>query len=147
MKKSLIAPILILVTSLVACSYKTNYRFLNSVDEICNIELVEFNSLRYTEDWDYITSVFISDVNAFIEDFKRVQCREFFGDPQGVEGNNRGIKITYSNSEFEIISSSGQIKYRLGAKIRYYAGYHSFDDDEFNSLINKWSGGALSTLQ
>ena len=111
---------------------------MHNSSEINCIEVVVFNSLLYSDTWGYSSQIIIDDNESFLNDFRKVKCYKVVADPQGVEGHRYGIKFTYSNGEFEILSSGGQIKYFNEIGMKYYSGYYAFDENEFNVLISKW---------
>ena len=83
----------------------------------------------------------IENTDSFLEDFQKVNCYTYLGDPlgiteEGVEANV--IKITYYNNEYELINWNGQATYTNERGFRYYAGFTIFDETQFNSLMESY---------
>lgn len=146
MKKKIVAPILVLICFfLYACRNQESYRFLNSTDEISEISIV---TVSFSENADLIQTEIrkIQDVNLFLEEFRRVDCYSYYGDPVGIfeEGaTDTVIKILYENDEYELINWRGQTEYTIERGFRFYAGYNVFDENQFKSLIKKYSSQGI----
>ena len=79
-----------------------------------------------------------------MKDFNAVVCKFKFGDPTSANGNLdvplSVIKITYVNGDYELIGDYGQTRYISSSdEISFYAGFHLFDKDQFDDLIEKYS--------
>lgn len=128
---------------------RTEYSFLYEASEIKAIEIVIIGAVKKIEDTSSTPSVIdykpsfdvvctVQDIEQFMEDFSEIECL-WAPPPRAPSVGDVGIKITYNNEEYEIICSLGQAKYRDG----YYYGYsgrHSFDETQFDELIEKYRG-------
>lgn len=149
--------ILIIVISLclllVGCGFlfvaitKTDFDLLHEATEINSIEIVIIGEVKRIEDTssDYTVAYEpsfdvickIQEIEQFIEEFSEVDCFMRISDPsRPLEGDN-GIKIVYNNGDYDIICAYGQGEYKNGT-YDFERGYHSFDEVEFNTLINKY---------
>ena len=140
MKKILLIIFIVFSRLLVSCRYPETYSFLNSTDEIKKITIVQ---LSFDNEGSLIETEIqkIEDINTFLEDFKKISCYKYFGDPtsatpEGVE--DTVIKILYENDDYELINWNGQSKYSSENGFNYYAGYIVFDEQQFESLIGKF---------
>ena len=128
MKKSIIGfTILVFFVCALSACVKGSYEFLNDESEISTIEIVRL--CEYDRENNCFKEQLISTVqdhSAFLSDFRDVKCNTFFGDPRGVYEGDIVVKITYDNGEYELIRSLGR-------------GFYSFDQEQFNDLIEKYS--------
>lgn len=142
MKKRVITLLAAIICFLfISCRQQEMYRFLHSTDEISDISIV---AISFHEDGEMVQTELkkIDDIDAFLDDFRSIPCYTFYGDPAGVtpEGiGDRGVKVSYVNGEYELINWTGQTEYTLERGLRYYAGYSVFDEEPFESLIEKYS--------
>jgi hypothetical protein len=132
---------LILAVVFAGCSYRDAYKLLHDVDQISSVEIV---TVFFDDEGiaNQQVKVRISDVEAFIKDFRSVTCYCHFGGPTGVEKSLSGndvIKITYQNGEYELIDWKGQSEYTQERGFYYYAGFNVFDEEQFEELIEKYS--------
>lgn len=123
-----------------SCRCSEEYNFLNPINEIKEIAIVklDFDDNGYLMETKIKT---IENANEFLYDFQRVDCYIYFGDPtpatpEGIE--DTAIKILYQNNEYELINWNGQSKYTSEKGLIYYAGYRVFDEDQFETLIEKY---------
>ena len=124
-----------------SCRHKETYKLLNSIDEISHISIVD---ISFARDGEIIQTVKqdIPNQDDFMNDFTAIDCYTYYGDPTGItpEGvEDRVIKITYVNNEYELINWSGQAKYTEERGFRYYSGYSVFNEGQFELLITKYS--------
>lgn len=124
-----------------SCRVQETYRLLNPQEEISEISIISISfdgkgSVRQTE----LRKV--DDQNAFLNDFRNVDCYIYFGDPTGIteEGVQANvIKFTYSNGEYELINWNGQADYTHKNGFNFYAGLSVFNEAQFQALITKYS--------
>ena len=121
----------------------TEYPFMHSQDDIVAISVV---SMYGDENNEIITDEInvIDDIPMFIEDLRLVTCKFKFGDPASANDNLAVplsvIKITYGNGDYELIGRFGQSTYvESEDEFSYYAGFYTFDREEFDDLIEKYS--------
>ena len=143
-----------LCLSLVGCGFlfksliKTDFKFLHETSEIKAIEIVIIGEIERIEDTSSESSAVVykpnfdvvccvEDIEQFMDDFSKVECF-MASPPSSPRLDDIGIKIIYNNDEYDIICSIGQAEYRNGV---YYfdAGKNSFDDTQFDTLINKYT--------
>lgn len=136
--------LMILTGVLSLCSGKKAYEFMNDESEISTIEIVklcEYDQEKGEYQEQLISTV--EDHEAFLSDFKKVDCYNHWMDPSGVFEDDIVIKIYYENGEYELIHYSGQGEYRHLEDGRSffaeYAGYRYFDEEQFNQLIEEYS--------
>lgn len=141
MKKGLVIFIIILTCFFFAsCRHQETYSFLNSTDEISGVSLV---TISFDENGEVIQTEVrkINDIIAFLDDFKKINCYTYYGDPAGIteEGvEDIVIKVSYENDEYELINWIGQAKYTQERGFSYYAGFSVFDEEQFELLITKY---------
>lgn len=140
MKKSYLIFAIFCLFLFSSCRCSEEYNFLNPTDAIEEIAIV---NLHFGDDGYLIETKIktIENVNEFLNDFQRVDCYTYFGDPipatpEGIE--DTVIKILYKNNEYELINWNGQSEYTLKKGLTYYAGYSVFDEYQFEALIKKY---------
>lgn len=79
----------------------------------------------------------VTDNTAFLDSFSQLECFLNTGDPRGIGGRQKVIKIVYCNGDYELIGKEGQGKY-LSGQYKHYAGYRFFDDEQFEELIARY---------
>ena len=140
MKKITICVVFLLLCSMISsCRVKEEYKLLNSFNEISDISITEISFENNEIIQTQITS--IDDISGFMDDFKKVKCYTYFGDPLGVtqEGVSATvIKIIYENEEYELVNWSGQSECTDEYGFSYYAGFNVFDEKQFEELILKY---------
>lgn len=138
--KKVFLGIFVLLFLLSSCRVQTEYDFLLPNDEIVEISVVTLHH----EDGEVIETEVkkVEDTAAFLEEFKKIGCYVYFGDPTGVtpdETDGTVIKILYQNGEYELINYCGQARYLEERGLVYYAGYYAFDREAFEALIKTYS--------
>ena len=120
------------------CSKLEAFKYLHSADSIQRIEIVELT--QKTEDgFDQKVLCIIDDIDAFIDDFEAVDCYGHFMDPLGVDEGDITIKLIYNNGDYELVTQSGKaIFYADSGIFRYYKGYQTFDEEQFQALLDKY---------
>lgn len=143
-KKTYIIFLLILFCAVLgSCKHRETYRFLNSENQISDISIV---SITFDTIGDVIQTEVqrIEDKDAFLDNFRRIHCYTYYGDPTGVteEGVEATvIKVLYKNGEYELINWSGQAEYTSENGFNFYRGYSVFDKTEFDLLMDKYLSG------
>lgn len=120
---------------------KTEYKLNQSVENIVKVEVILMGEIHdpYTKhEVTLIKEISINEVNTFIDDFKNVECFDVFGDPKTLFAGDKGFKVTYTNGDYEIITYYAQGSYKKG-KYLSSEGYHYFDEEQFNNLVEKYS--------
>lgn len=136
--------IVVLLFRFSGCNKVHDYEFLFDPEEIVSIEIVVLG--EYNDETGLLEENVISvveDHEAFLDDFRSLECRNRFMDPLRVNEGYTVIKLTYSNGGFELIFGGGRGVYYpsedgSGGKFRDYDGYQSFGE-EFYELIEKYS--------
>ena len=145
--------VILLCFSLVACGFlydsitKTEFDFLHETSRIKSIQIIIIGEITQTTaassenfkelntpNFDVICNV--QNIEQFMDVFSKVEC-SISSPPRSPTRGDTGVKILYDNGDYDIICSSGQGEYRDGF---YYAdsGKVSFDETQFNELINKY---------
>ena len=131
------------------CENRAQYELIQTVDAIDKIELVRIergdeNMIAYGDTNRYIPIQEVSKemYSEFISDFKSLDCYEYRTDPGCIFPGIQGIRISYSNGDYEVISEDAQSSLR-GDRYRDY-GYYYFDHDEFVDFLDKYFQGADS---
>ena len=137
--KKILVLALVLATvflSAISCTYKKPFEFLHDVSEIEKIELVDFGCMF---DEDIIKASYpIEDINAFISDFKQVES--IWGEIAVTDYDNvRGIRITYSNGDYEDITIYEAANYYKSGEAIQGTRMWCFDREQFNELLEKYS--------
>ncbi|MBR3805960.1 MAG: hypothetical protein IKJ13_03890 [Clostridia bacterium] len=118
-----------------SCARKKPFEFMHDPSEIAKIEIVDFG-YAYSE--NVIRASYpIEDINAFISDFKEVDCE--WG---GVHGyslhNSRGIKMLYSNGDYEYITFNEVWSFDKFGDFDIVISW-CFDEAQFDELLEKYS--------
>ncbi len=144
MKKALLLLLILLQGSLLtSCRVRETYDLLHDEDEIFAISIVRVY-LNEEDDLVQTYRVVIDDVDAFLADFRDVDCYIWFGDPIGLKPAPEGtdvVKIEYRNGDYELIDWNGQTEYTVKRGLDYYAGFSVFDKNHFPVLIMKYLQG------
>lgn len=133
--------LLILLCFLLALSkHRVTYRLLNEEEQICSISIV---SIRFDEvgNMNQTEIQKIEDTDAFLDDFRKVDCYINFGDPTGVTEERAGaivIKVLYENGEYELINWNGQAEYTLKWGFKFHKGFNFFEQKQFETLMNQY---------
>ena len=126
-------------TFILSSCEKTEYPFNQSEENIVKVEVILMGELQglYTEhEVTVIKEVSLKD-SKFIDDFRKIDCKRAFGDPAELTPGDKGFKVIYKNGDYQIITQSTQGRHRSG---KYFnTGYYSFDEEQFNDLIEKYS--------
>ena len=128
-----------------ASCYITKYRFLHNTSEIVSIEIVEN---RYTiedslsKDYQNVL-VTIESTDSFLNEFQSIPYTMplYNGMVLSFRDSELGIKFTYSNGDYEILSSGAyNLVYRSESEYHYAVSdiIGFFDDEEFNNLVAKY---------
>ena len=144
-----------LCLSLVGCGLlfdslkKEDFELLHESSKIEAIQIVEVGEVKTIEDtssnnykvlyepsFDVIAE--IEDIEQFMEDFSQVDCFQRLSDPSKPFEGDKGIKIIYNNGDYDVICSNGQAECENGI-YNFERGYNSFDDTQFDELINKYT--------
>jgi hypothetical protein len=121
------------------CEIETEFDYMQKVDEIVNIEIVEVDKNDTTIKKDLNKD----EENNIISDILKLKCYEYFNDPCCTISGDV-VKITYSNGNYELISASS-CEYFTNGKGCFRMIY--FDTPAFNNLISKYiNGEELNTL-
>ncbi len=138
MRKNMLCIYCLLISLFVSgCSKKeVQYNFMYDQSEVSKIEIVivgeeDEQGLNRQE-----VRGEIEDIDLFLDKFNQITCYKHVGDPRGVYVNDRVIKVTYVNGEYELIGRDGQARYTMQRQYVNYVGYRYFDKEEFYDLIN-----------
>ena len=142
MKKCIACIILLFaVLCIGACRVQEEYSFSQSVDNISYIAIA--TAVFDEEGWfSHIEKTHIEDVEGFINNFRKIPCYIWFGDPIGIppecDGENL-IKIVYTNGDYELIHWSGQAEYVEEHGFQMYAGFSVFDEEQFKAFAASYT--------
>lgn len=131
--------ILLAAVTLSSCRHAEEYQLLHLTGEISSVSIatVSFDENGRLSCEDKLT---IADVDAFMHDFRSIECYTYYGDPIGISVEHAGadvIRITYLNGDYELICWNGQAEYAPARGLRNYVGYSTFDQTQFECLIEK----------
>lgn len=122
-----------------SCRHPEKYPFMKPIEEISSIYIVfiSFNENGAVVETELAS---IEDAKTFVDDFQKVDCFTWFGDPlpvteEGVE--SPAIKIVYQDGVYELINWCGQSVFLHDKGLQYYVGYSVFDEKQFTDLLNK----------
>lgn len=141
MKKRYIVFLLVLICSIfTSCRHPEVYQLLHEEDQISSISIVAitFDETRKVVQTEVEN---IEDMEAFLRDFREVDCFTYYGDPIGAatEGEDTiVIKILYENGAYELINWDGQAEYTSKRGFQLYSGFSVFDEVQFDALISKY---------
>ena len=123
------------------------FEFSGEVDSQTSIEVIRLTKLSDTE-LEIIPIAKITDTDQFFRDFSELDCTvgvsvhalSAFANLESIDG----IRVTYSDGSFEVITAYGNIKSSLHApeitlKALLTEKYYFFDSLEFDNLIAKYS--------
>ena len=120
------------------CGCTEAFKYLHSADSIQKIEIVELTQ-KTENGFEQKKMCIIDNVDAFIDDFETVDCYRHFMDPLGVDEGDIAIKLIYNNGDYELVTNDGKaIFYADSGIFRYYKGYQTFDDEQFQALLDKY---------
>ncbi len=127
------------------------FEFSQAVESMEKVEVVEVTGIS-TGSPKYSTIAEISDVEGFLAEFNKLECTK--GLPLSIIGELKeissltGVKITYKDGSFDVITSYGNINSEIFADISSPADlltsdltskeFFFFDKAEFASLIEKY---------
>lgn len=120
---------------------KTNYPLMQSISNIVKIEVIVMGEIHdpYTKhEYTLIKEVSLKDISKLIKEFRKIECKKGFGDPKVLRSGDIGFRIVYNNGDYELITSYGQGSHSSG-KYLSSEGYYSFDKEQFELLIEKYS--------
>ena len=139
MKKSLFIIIIIIIIfifiSLAGCggSYYYNYEDLKETVE--KVEIIEItNEGKTAEDFKLIRILNDKEMDELLEELAKVEFIYPFGTPR--ELSDTGIKMYYSNEEYEIVSRLATKRYKDDVEIDWRMRYCSKED--FDNLVSKY---------
>ena len=131
-----------LTTSLAGCRIRVpeTYQLLHPENEIAHVYIVnayidDANELVQTERCE------INDIVGFLNDFRKVPCYVYFGDPVGPIRSGEAtdiIKIVYENGDYELIDYNGQAEYTQTRGYDHYTGFSIFDKEKCYSLVSDY---------
>jgi len=118
---------LFVVLVLTGCT-KQSYSFINSVEEIERIEIVDAkNSMEFT----VIKTLSEEEKQTFLESFQKIEFAKYYiGDPMTVSGT--AVKITYPDGDYEMICHYWAEYVKNG---EIYSVRESCDESEFRELL------------
>lgn len=133
----------------ISCENRAQYELSHPMEAIEKIELVRIergdeDKIAYGDTNKYIPIQEVSKemYSEFISDFKSLDCFGYRTDPGCIFPGIQGIRISYSNGDYEVISEDAQSSLK-GDRYRDY-GYYYFDHDEFVDFLDKYFQGADS---
>lgn len=132
MKKNMLIIILVIITTIFIGCKEGSFRFSQNVENIESIDIVNADDC-----FEYSVEKTLSEEEMldFLNQFQKIEFYgAVFGDPVTFHG--RGIKITYENGDYEMVThlSSERVENGKRQLSRRYC-----DEDEFNDLIEKFS--------
>ena len=131
-----IVAILLLLTG---CPQKVSYEYLGNPKQIISIEIVKCGEIDSNGKLPQTLISKVENTNQFLQDFEKLECSLIFTDPKGLGTNIIAIKFNYPDGEYELISAEGQAHYTVERTFQYYKGYRTFDQEQFNDLISKYT--------
>ena len=144
MKKGLLFILIVSVLLMFSGCLRKEYRFLQDTVNISSIQIVEIGKMDIGDEAEQKTICVIEDIKAFLKDFLGVDCLQRFSDPTCIADNATVIKIIYIDGEYELINHHGQSEFRDGYFYQY-AGHYTFDEEQFDSLIIKYTNTDITT--
>lgn len=137
MKK--IISMILMIELLLTCSACRSeaFSFMQSEDEIACIAITTI-VIDENMELQQVESTEISDIKAFIKDFKSMECDVWWGDPIGITTDCRVLKVVYKNADYELIAWNGKAEYQKEKGLRNYRGYFMFNENEFIKLISMY---------
>ena len=140
--KTFLSVILIIsfICSLSAC-FKAEYAFLHDESEIASIEIVECGYDWHKETGYENALVLISDTKDFMSKLREVPYRIplYNGAVGAFNYSDIGIKITYSNGDFEIIDEAiRRTIYEASEGYSFVNVVGSFDSEQYSSLLSEY---------
>lgn len=124
--------------NITSCTRKREFEFLHDTSEISKIEIVDFGFNWSTSHGNIpIASYSIDDIDAFLSDFKQVEC--LWGEISVTDySNTRGLKITYLNGDYDYITVWQNAAYNESGEIDR-SDMWCFDEKQFFELLEKYS--------
>ena len=128
----------VILSQLTSC-IATKYKFMNDTSEISSIEFVECGYNWEEDDYYENKLAEVTEVEEFISDLSKIKYHSIVGIVAGFSDSLVGIKIIYSNGEYEIISEiARRAVYKPDLGCNYNAGMGRFDKTEYQNLLSKY---------
>ena len=135
---NILVTVMLGIALITGCSNQKAYELLNDASLISEIQIVwvgERSEGEYVPSQTVLSVV--EDTDAFIRELLSIDVKPLYP-PDCVASNKKAIKIIYNNGEYELIHYAGQSKCQDGF-YDHYSGCESFDKNQFNALIEKYS--------
>ena len=137
----LLALLLFVSLSLHLCScYKEYNYYIHDLSMVVKVDIVEY---RYDGNENMPREkvlLTIDDVKSFTEELSLVRYKVTLSPPYSWEPARLGIKLTYENGDYQVISDSfGGVRY-YNATNEYDSWYQSgyFEEEKYAALLNKY---------
>ena len=135
---NILVTVMLGIALITGCGKQQEYSLLNDVTEISEVQIVWVGERAGGESRPPQTTLcVVEDTDAFIRELLSINVKPLYP-PDSVASNEKAIKIIYNNGEYELIHYAGQSKYRDGF-YDHYTGCDSFNKNQFNALIEKYS--------
>ena len=137
--KFLCIALIILSTLLLFGCSDGPYKFDQSTDQICKIEIVYLEEENAIDNYSLILEIEPDQYQEFISDFLEMEWYPLH--PPGTDIAGLCIKFTYTNDEFELVYNMGRYRSRTNS---ITANTH-LETDVWRAFLRKygveWSGG------
>ena len=124
-----------------SCNIKKQYRLLHDETNISTIEIIEEFYDISTGTHSQHVLVVIDERAMFVERLLSMDYREniLSTDPRSFSNNTLAVKIVYDNGDYELLNNGTKALYYKGTDtFKNYAPMGSFDDFQFNSLLDSY---------
>ncbi|MBQ8393464.1 MAG: hypothetical protein IJX51_06810 [Clostridia bacterium] len=132
--------ILLIILSFSLCScfsfHLSDHKYYCYIEKVESIRIVRLD--EYVEEesrYEYTVLAEIEDCPAFVERFNSIENVAHGGKPKKLSINDTVILINYTNGKIDYIHHIAQEFFRSG-ELR--VGYYSFDEVQYNNLINDY---------
>ena len=136
------AIVLSLLCMLCSCNVRRSYNYMNDKEDIVEISLVSLH-FAFNDVIEYTNNVKeIDDIEKFLNDFEKLECYQWFGDPLGFweENGDEGmivIKFVYSNGDYELVGWDACARYTTEKGLGNHNGFRIFEEEQFNEFIQE----------
>ena len=106
--------LLFVILSISGCEVRATYKFMHDTDQVYAIQIVEAGYEIVDGELEQTIICEIKEKDEFLDSFLKLDCFALNGDPRGIPGGKKVIKVIYCNGDYELIGADGQGKHQNG---------------------------------
>lgn len=136
---NILVTVMLGIALITGCSNQKAYELLNDASLISEIQIVWVGE---RSEGEYIPSQTVLSVventDSFVDELLSVDSESLYP-PASIPLDAKAVKIIYNNGDYELLTYCGQAYYRADEDFYQSCGCESFDKNQFNALIEKYS--------